>query len=88
MSILGGKPFLCISVEERRRKRKRRRTKEHFWFDVSTFPLGLIYTEEAYKQEYLIGRHEESCHLIFQMLSAMDGDLAEGLAITTKSSHV
>ena len=45
-------------------------------FDVSTFPVRPIYTEEAYKQVYLIGRHEESCHLFFQMLSAMDGDLA------------
>jgi len=65
------KLFLCIVVEERRS-----RTKKHFWFDVSTYPLRPICTEEAYKQEYLIGRHNESCHLFFQMLSALDGDLA------------
>jgi hypothetical protein len=43
---------------------------------VSTSPLRPIYTEEAYKRAYLIGRHEESCHLIFQMLSSMVDDLA------------
>jgi hypothetical protein len=43
----------------------------------STIPLRLIYTEEAYIQEYLIVGHEESCHFISQMLSAIDGDLAE-----------
>ena len=52
--------------------------KEHFLFDVSPFPHELIYTQEAYKQEHLIDRHEESWHLIFQMLSAMDGELEEG----------
>ena len=41
-------------------------TKEHFLFDVSTFPMELIYTGEAYKQEHLIGRHKESCHIIFR----------------------
>jgi hypothetical protein len=43
----------------------------------SSILLRPIYTEEAYKQEYLIGGHEESCHFISQMLSAIDGDLAE-----------
>jgi hypothetical protein len=63
MPFLILKLFLCIVVEERRRTK-------HFWFDVSTSPLRPIYTEEAYKQDHLIGRHEESYHLIFQMLSA------------------
>jgi hypothetical protein len=44
---------------------------------VSTISLRPIYTEEAYKQEHLIIGHKESYHLIFQMLSAMEGDLAD-----------
>jgi hypothetical protein len=51
--------------------------KSGLWLYVSIISLRPIYTEEAYKQEHLIIGHKESYHLIFQMLSAMEGDLAD-----------